>query len=118
MLEVRSGGPRLPKALLIQGDTLAVVAEPRRQQIIQLLWDGEKSAGEIAEALPISFPAVSQHLAKLLEAGVVSVRRDGRRRIYRARKKDLGLLAVFLESMWKDRLSDLKALAEDASQDD
>lgn len=96
----------------IRGDTLALVAEPRRQQIVQLLWDGEKSAGEIAEALPISFPAVSQHLAKLLAAGVVAVRKEGRRRIYQAQKEDLGLLAVVLESMWKERLMDLKDLAE------
>ena len=97
----------------VSGDAFAVVAEPRRQEIVQLIWDQERSAGEIAEQLPVSFPAVSQHLAKLLAAGVVRVRKDGRSRLYRARKEDLGLLGVFLESQWKHRLSDLKALAEE-----
>ena len=93
-------------------DKLSVVAEARRQQILQLVWDEELGAGEIADRLPISFSAVSQHLAKLREAGLVSVRREGRRRIYRARKSDMGTLAVYLESMWRSKLVDLKAMAE------
>ena len=78
-------------------EPLRVVSEPRRQQILQLIWDQERSAGEIAAAVPVSFSAVSQHLARLREAGLVSVRRDGRHRYYRARKGTPGTLAIYLE---------------------
>ena len=91
---------------------LNVVAQPRRQQILQLIWDRELSAGEIAAQLPVSFAAVSQHLGKLREAGLVTVRKEGRRRYYRARKGTFGTLAIYLESMWKDRLAELKRQAE------
>lgn len=94
--------------------TLQVVSEPRRQQILQLIWDRELAAGEIASRVPVSFAAVSQHLAKLREAGLVRFRQEGRRRYYRARKDSMGTLAVYLESMWRDRLLELKRLAEEA----
>jgi len=97
---------------------LTVVAEPRRQRILQLIWDEERAAGEIADLLPVSFPAVSQHLAKLREAGLVSVRRDGRRRYYRARKEDMGTLAVWLEQMWREKLDRLVRMAETAEEEE
>lgn len=93
-------------------DVLKVVSEPRRQQILHLVWNRELSAGEIAEQVPVSFSAVSQHLAKLLEAGLVSVRQEGRNRFYRARRGSMGTLAIYLESMWSQKLNDLKRLAE------
>jgi DNA-binding transcriptional ArsR family regulator len=93
-------------------EPLSVVAEPRRQEILQLIWDRELSAGEIADRVPVSFAAVSQHLAKLRAAGLVDVRKEGRYRYYRARKADFGTLRIYLESMWKDRLTDLKRRAE------
>ena len=94
-------------------DLLPVVAEARRRRILQLIWDRELSAGEIAEHLPVSFAAVSQHLAKLREAGLVHVRKEGRHRYYRARKGHMGTLAVYLESMWSEKLVDLKRIAEE-----
>jgi len=94
-------------------DLLPVVAEARRRRILQLIWDRELSAGEIAEHLPVSFAAVSQHLGKLRAAGLVEVRKEGRRRFYRARKRDMGTLAVYLESMWREKLVDLKRIAEE-----
>ncbi|MGI9628579.1 MAG: ArsR/SmtB family transcription factor [Longimicrobiales bacterium] len=93
-------------------EPLSVVAEPRRREILHLVWEEERSAGEIAAQLPVSFSAVSQHLAKLREAGLVAVRKDGRRRLYRARKGHMGTLGIYLESMWRDKLQDLKTLAE------
>lgn len=93
-------------------DPLSIVADPRRQQILQLIWDQEKSAGEIAALLPVSFAATSQHLGKLLAAGLVRLRKDGRHRYYRARKTDMGTLAIYLEGMWTEKLRDLKSLAE------
>lgn len=89
-----------------------VATEPRRLEILRLIWDEERSAGEIAAALPVSFAAVSQHLGKLLDAGLVEVRPDGRHRYYRARKRDMGTLAVVLESLWRDRLAALREMAE------
>ncbi len=94
-------------------ESLQIIAEPRRQQILQFIWNEELSAGEIAERLPVSFPAVSQHLAKLREAGLVSVRREGRHRYYRARRTDMGTLAIYLEQMWGDALTRIRIMAEE-----
>jgi DNA-binding transcriptional ArsR family regulator len=91
---------------------LKAIAEPRRQRILQLVWDRERTAGEIAAQFDVTFGAVSQHLRVLLEAGVVEQRRDGRRRWYRSNKQALGPLAAALEVMWGDRLAKLKMLAE------
>lgn len=95
---------------------LRIATEPRRLQILEMIWDEELSAGAIAARVPVSFAAVSQHLRKLREAGLVSVRRDGRFRYYRARKRDMGSLAVLLEAMWSERLSVLKDMAEAAEK--
>lgn len=92
--------------------TLAVVAEPRRQEILRLVWDTERSAGDIAGRFDISFSAVSQHLRVLHDAGLVRVRRDGRRRLYSARSESLGPLRDVLTSMWSEELTDLEGLGE------
>jgi DNA-binding transcriptional ArsR family regulator len=97
-------------------EPLQVVSEPRRQQILQLIWDHELRAGEIAARLPVSFAAVSQHLSRLRAAGLVEVRQEGRERHYRARKQTFGTLAAYLENMWKDRLLELKRLAEEVER--
>jgi DNA-binding transcriptional ArsR family regulator len=89
------------------------LAAPRRRQILRLVWDGERSAGEIHRALPdVSFGAVSQHLGVLESAGLVARRREGRFHFYAARRKELGHLGKWLESMWDDALADLKRHAE------
>ena len=98
----------------MEHDGLHVASEPRRLQILQLVWDAEMSAGDIAALLPVSFAAVSQHLRKLREAGLVEVRREGRHRYYRARKREMGSLAPLLEAVWSDRLEVLKRMAETA----
>lgn len=94
--------------------SLEVVAQPRRRSILRMIWNEELSAGEIAERVPVSFPAVSQHLRKLLGAGLVTVRKDGRHRYYRARRGDMGTLEIYLEQMWSESLDRLKTLAEAA----
>jgi DNA-binding transcriptional ArsR family regulator len=95
------------------GNILAVLAEPRRQQILRRIWDEEALAGDIARSLPaITFGAVSQHLKVLRDAGVVSVRHAGRHRWYRANQAALGPLAEFLASTWTDHLTRLRSLAE------
>ena len=92
---------------------LAAVADPTRQQILHMIWDEERSAGDIAGRLPVTFGAVSQHLAVLRSAGVVQVRRDGRQRFYVADRAALGPLAPILETMWGEQLRKLKALSEE-----
>ena len=98
-------------------DALHAVAEPRRREILRLVWDAERSAGDVAAHFDVTFGAVSQHLAVLRKAGLVSVRRDGNRRLYRADRAALGPLAAWLESMWTAELDTLAALAEQAERD-
>ena len=63
---------------------LALISQPTRQQILRLVWQKERCAGDIAAALPVSFGAVSQHLSLLQKAGLVTLRRDGRKHWYAA----------------------------------
>ena len=89
------------------------IAEPSRRKILELVWRQELSAGEIARQFDVTFGAVSQHLRVLSDAGILAARKQGRQRIYSVRKDALGPLAAVLEAMWRDRLADLKVLAED-----
>ena len=91
---------------------LRAIAEPRRRQILALVRDGELAAGEIAAHFDVTRPAVSQHLNVLKEAGLVTERRNGTRRLYRARPEGLAELKAFLEGFWDDRLDALKREAE------
>ncbi|HEY1435154.1 MAG TPA: metalloregulator ArsR/SmtB family transcription factor [Thermoanaerobaculia bacterium] len=91
---------------------LKAIAEPRRRQILTLVRDDEVSAGEIAAHFDVTRPAVSQHLTVLKQAGLISERRDGTRRLYRARPDALRELKRFLEGFWDERLATLKIEAE------
>src|SRR5437868_7406179 len=91
---------------------LKAIAGPRRRQILTLVRDGELSAGEIASHFDVTRPAVSQHLSVLKEAGLVSERRNGTKRLYRARPEGLAELKEFLEEFWDERLEALKREAE------
>jgi DNA-binding transcriptional ArsR family regulator len=88
------------------------LAEPHRREILRLVSDRELPAGRIASHFDVSGPAVSQHLRVLHEAGLVTQRREGTRRLYRARPEGLVELRAFLESFWDDRLAVLKQEAE------
>lgn len=90
----------------------AALGERRRRQILTLVRDAEMGAGEIATHFEISRPAVSQHLSVLRDAGLVAERREGTRRIYRARPEGLAGLRDFLDSFWTERLARLKLAAE------
>ena len=87
---------------------LKAIAAPHRRQILSLVRDDELSAGEIAKNFDVTRPAVSQHLNVLKEAGLVSERRNGTRRLYRARPAGLVPLKQFLEEFWDPRLEALK----------
>ena len=91
---------------------LKAIAGPRRRQILALVRDGELAAGEIAAHFDVTRPAVSQHLNVLKEAGLVSERRNGTKRLYRARPEGLAELKAFLEEFWDERLVALKREAE------
>ena len=92
--------------------SLRAIAEPRRRQILKLVRDGELSAGEIAAHFEVTRPAISQHLNVLKDARLVTERRNGTRRLYRARPEGLGELKAFLEEFWDERLQALKREAE------
>jgi DNA-binding transcriptional ArsR family regulator len=93
--------------------TLSALSSPRRREILRLVWDGEREAGAIHRAMPdVTFGAVSQHLKALVDAGLLQRRRDGRSRLYQARRDALGPVGQALESMWSDALWRLKLHAE------
>jgi len=97
---------------IVEQRTLDAIASPRRREILRLVWDRELSAGAIAAHFDVSWPAVSQNLNVLRQAGLVSERRDGRRRLYRAEPKALGPLAAALREMWQADLRTLKREVE------
>lgn len=88
------------------------ISEPRRREILRLVRDRELAAGEIASHFEVTRPAVSQHLTVLKNAGLISERRDGTRRIYRARPEGLTELRSYLEGFWDESLAQLKREAE------
>ena len=98
-------------------EPLQVIASPRRLRILELVWDRDLSAGEIAAQFDVSWPAISQHLTVLRTAGFVTERREGTSRIYRADQAALGSLRAVVEEHWRAGLTRLKALAEQAERE-
>jgi DNA-binding transcriptional ArsR family regulator len=90
----------------------SVIAEERRRIILRLICNKELSVGEIAGHFDVTQPAISQHLRILEQAELVTVRRDGTRRLYRARPEGLLQVREFLEDFWEDSLHELKREAE------
>jgi len=92
------------------------LADPTRRQIIQSLANGETAFGDIADQFEMSRPAVSQHLKVLREAGLVAVRRDAQRRIYRVEASGLREVDEWLEKVrrfWDGRLDDLERVLQE-----
>ncbi|MDH3189534.1 MAG: metalloregulator ArsR/SmtB family transcription factor [Acidimicrobiia bacterium] len=98
-------------------DTLQVIAEPKRRQILALVWDRELTATEIASQFDVTFGAISQHLAVLREAELVQVRKEGNHRIYRADQDALGPYRSVLEPMWRETLGTLASAIETAESE-
>ncbi|MDQ1679349.1 MAG: hypothetical protein QOI42_208 [Frankiaceae bacterium] len=94
-------------------DVLHAVAEPRRREILRLVAHGELAAGEIAAAFDVTRTAVSQHLTTLKNAGLLDERRDGTRRLYRARPEGLAALRELLDDLWANSLDVARRLVED-----
>ena len=93
-------------------DIFSVISEPRRREILRLVQNRELTAGEIAAHFEVTRPAVSQHLRILEKAELVTVRRDGTKRLYRARPEGLADLRAFLDEVWEGSLNRLKHAAE------
>src|ERR1700758_2386248 len=94
------------------GSALAVLADPTRRQVFERLRNGPRAVNVLAAGLPVSRPAVSQHLKVLKEAGLVEERSEGVRRIYSIRHEGLMELRDWLDSFWGDALEAFKLEAE------
>jgi DNA-binding transcriptional ArsR family regulator len=98
---------------MIVQKAIEALAEPRRRDILTLVHRDELAAGAIAAHFPdVTRPAVSQHLRTLREAGLIAERRDGTRRLYRARAEGLTTLREYLDQFWDGRLDALRDAAE------
>ena len=95
----------------VQEAALRAIASPRRREILRLVWDRERSSGDIASQFSVSWPAISQNLRVLEEIGFVRTRRAGTTRYYRADRARLGPLRAVLLKMWETDLDRLTQLA-------
>lgn len=93
-------------------DILEAIANPRRREILRLVWDQELAAGDIARRFDVSWPAVSQNLGVLRKAGLLTERREANRRYYRANPAALGSLRAAIEEMWTTDLDRLRNVVE------
>jgi DNA-binding transcriptional ArsR family regulator len=91
--------------------TLAALSDPTRRTVFERVIGGPRSVGEIAQGMPISRPAVSQHLKVLRDAGLVQEQRAGTRRIYSADAKTLGELRAYVDEMWQSALGEFATSA-------
>ena len=97
-------------------DAFAALGEPRRREILRLVSSRELSVGDIARRFDVTRPAISQHLRVLKDAGLVTERREGTKRLYRARPETIAQLWASLEVFWSESLRTLKAAAEHEEQ--
>jgi DNA-binding transcriptional ArsR family regulator len=91
---------------------MAALGDPTRRRVFEELRAGPRAVGEIARGLPVSRPAVSQHLRVLKEAGLVTDRQNGTRRLYRVDPQGLAELRAYLDTFWDDALASFKAEVE------
>jgi DNA-binding transcriptional ArsR family regulator len=96
----------------------AALADPTRREVFERLGDGPRAVGELAEGLPVSRPAVSQHLKVLKEAGLVVDRAEGARRVYQIDPKGLGQLRAWLDRFWDVALEAFRAEAEKPDEEE
>jgi DNA-binding transcriptional ArsR family regulator len=93
-------------------DGFAALADPTRRAVFERLREGPRPVGDIARDLPVSRPAVSQHLRVLKDAGLVTERRDGTRRLYRIDPDGLAAIRDYFDDFWNEALAAFKAAAE------
>jgi DNA-binding transcriptional ArsR family regulator len=97
------------------GEALAALGDPTRRAIFECLARGPKAVGQLASELPVSRPAVSQHLRVLREAGLVAGRADGTRRIYQVQPQGVQAIHTYLDQMWGQALASFQAAAAAAA---
>ena len=96
----------------MSGDPFDALGDPHRRAIVELLQSGDKSVRELADALPISRPAVSRHLKLLKDAGLVADRAEGTRRLYRLHDEGIEAVQAYLQQVWGDAAARFKLLAD------
>lgn len=101
----------------LSGDPFDALGDPHRRAIVELLGGGDRSVRELADALPISRPAVSRHLRLLKEAGLVSDRPEGTRRLYRLHGEGIDAVRAYLEQVWGDAAASFRIAAHDSGSD-
>lgn len=99
-------------------DALTALADPTRRSVFERLTGGDRSVGEVAAELPVSRPAVSQHLRVLKEAGLIGERQVGTRRYYSLRHDGLAELRNYVEGFWEEALASFKRAAERGEEDE
>jgi DNA-binding transcriptional ArsR family regulator len=96
----------------LAGDPFDALGDPHRRAIVELLAHGDRSVQELADALPISRPAVSRHLRLLKEAGLVADRPEGTRRLYRLHDEGIEAVRAYLEQLWGDAAARFRLVAD------
>lgn len=97
---------------MANANAFAALSDPTRRAVFERLKDGPKAVGDLAATMPVTRPAVSQHLQILKEAGLVTARADGRRRVYQIDPKGLGQLRAWLDKFWEAALGSFQAEME------
>ena len=99
------------------GDPFEALGDPNRRAIVELLGDRPRSVGDLAEALPISRPAVSRHLRLLRAAGLVVEEPRGTRRIYRLHDEGVDAVQAYLRQVWGEAVARFRLMAENTEKD-
>ena len=102
--------------MLPKGDPFEALGDPHRRQILRLMSEADFAVGELADALPISRPAVSRHLRLLKEAGLVVERAEGTRRIYQLQQEGLDAIRSYLETVWGAAATRFTVVAENTKR--
>jgi DNA-binding transcriptional ArsR family regulator len=100
----------------LDGDPFDALGDPNRRAIVEQLRGGDRSVQELADALPISRPAVSRHLRLLKQAGLVTDRADGTRRLYRLHDDGIAAVREYLEAVWGDAAARFRLAAENTPE--
>jgi len=108
----------LPLVAAYQKNGMSALGDPTRRAIFELLADGPRPVGELARELPVTRPAVSQHLKVLKEAGLVIDRPDGTRRLYQLNPEGVGALRAYFDRFWNRALTAFKQAVEQANEEE
>jgi DNA-binding transcriptional ArsR family regulator len=100
----------------LSGDPFDALGDPNRRAIVEQLRAGDRSVQELADALPISRPAVSRHLRLLKDAGLVTDRAEGTRRLYRLHDDGIDAVREYLEAVWGDAAARFRLAAENTGE--